>query len=217
MPGSAAHTVASPRSLDIFARLLIAGALVLGCGHVLERPLVQAILPAFNRAIPLIDDEFKILTTDIATEGPNRTVRFRLNLSRPISVGAKLIYPFGWGAVPAGGFQVTIDLAGVLQYCSLTVMIILAWPVKSWWEYGRRAAISVPLLGLLIFIDVPFTVLAESWGMIHAAADPGAMQPLMIWSRFLMGGGGLVLGILCGAVAVLVCARRQEPAAAGEH
>jgi hypothetical protein len=128
---------------------LIAGALVLWSAHLLERSLVQRMLPAFNRIIPLVDDEFTILTTDITQDGANESIRFRLNLSRPIAVGGQTIYPFGWGPIPPGGFQVAIVLGG-------------------------------------------------------------ALQPLMIWSRFLMGGGGLALGILFGGLAIAVAGRTMQ-------
>ncbi len=210
MPGSATRSAASPRPLELLARLLIAGALVLWSAHLVERSLVQRMLPAFNRIIPLVDDEFTILTTDITQDGANESIRFRLNLSRPIAVGGQTIYPFGWGPIPPGGFQVAIVLGGVLQYCLLLAILIFAWPVKRLQEYGLRVAIAVPLLAVLLFIDVPFTVLAELWGVIHAQADPGALQPLMIWSRFLMGGGGLALGILFGGLAIAVAGRTMQ-------
>ncbi len=94
--------------LELLARLLMAAVLILGGAHLFERTLVRSLLPAFSRTIPFLDDEFTVVATDITLEGPNNCVRFRLNLARPIVVGTRVLYPFGWGTRPAGGFQVTI-------------------------------------------------------------------------------------------------------------
>lgn len=207
MRGSTTRTVTWPRPLEIAARLLIAGMLVLWLTHAFGRALVEPMLPVFTSAITALDDEFKILATDISEEGPSETVRFRANLARPVEVGGRTFYPFGWGAIPVGGFQVTITVGGVLQYCALVVILAVAWPVARAREYCLRLAIIAPLMAVLLLVDVPLTVPGEMWNLIRAEVEPGGFQPLMIWSRFLMGGGGLALGIFFGGLAIALAAR----------
>jgi hypothetical protein len=43
-----------------------------------------------------------------------------------------------------------------------------------------------------------------------ASTCPNALQPLMIWSRFLMGGGGLALGVLFGGLAIALAASHKQ-------
>jgi len=207
MPGSSTRTAAWPQPVELLARLLIASALVLWLAHAFERALVEPMLPVFSSVIPALDDEFTILATDISEDGPSKAVRFRVNLARPVDVGGRTLYPFGWGTIPAGEFQVTITVGGVLQYCVLVFVLIFAWPVLRAREYCLRVAIAAPLMAVLLLVHVPLTVLAELWHGIRAETDPGGLQSLMIWSRFLMGGGGLALGVLFGGLAIALAAR----------
>jgi hypothetical protein len=215
MPGSTTRTAAWPRPLEIAARLLIASALVLWLTHAFGRALVEPMLPVFTRAIAALDGDFKILATDITQEGPSETVRFRANLARPVEVGGRTFYPFGWGATPVGGFQVTITVGGVLQYCALAIILVCAWPVARAREYCLRLAIIAPLMAVLLLVDVPLTVPGEMWNLIRADAEPDGFQPLMIWSRFLMGGGGHALGILFGGHSIALSARLSGHPTAG--
>jgi hypothetical protein len=181
--------------------------LVLWLAHAFGRALVAPMLSVFGSVIPVLDDEFTILATDISEEGPNEAVRFRANLARPIDVGGRTLYPFGWGEIPAGGVQVTITVGGILQYCALMVILVFAWPVVRAREYCLRIAIAAPLMAVLLLVHVPFTVLAELCSWTRMESTPSGLQPLMIWSRFLMGGGGLALGIFFGGLAIAVAAR----------
>jgi hypothetical protein len=189
-------------------RLAIASALVLWLSHTFERTFVQSMIPAFGAAILALDGNFTLLGIDISRDdGPNETLRIRANLAHPIKVAGRTLLPFGWGPMPEGGFQLTLALGGVLQYCALMLIVVLAWPAMRAWEFALRILIAAPLMAILLLIDVPFTVLAELWGAIHRNIDPQIFQPLMIWSRFLMGGGGLVLALLMAGIAIGLGAR----------
>jgi len=50
-------------------------------------------------------------------------------------------------------------------------------------------------------------VLADLRQWLRTETEPGGPQPLLIWSRFLMGGGGLALGILFGGLVIALAAR----------
>ena len=163
-------------------------------------------MPAFRGTIAVLSDEFTILSADIDRTGPSQVVRISANLSRPVEIGTVTVLPFGWGTMPAASFQVAMTTGGALQYCALMLILVLAWPAAGAREYLARAAIGAPLFTLLLVMPLPCTVLAELWNLVRADLEPGRAQPWMIWSRFLMGGGGLALGALCGAVTVALTA-----------
>jgi len=199
--------VAWPRPFELLARLLVAAALVLWPAHVFQRALVTPLLPLLGDAVVTFDDSLRLISVDVVSEPSGEVVRFRVNLAHPVEVAGYTVYPFGWGSAPRGGYQVRLTLGGVLQYPAFVLIAILAWPAKRAAEYGLRLFAAVPLMAVLLLVDTPSTVLAEVWGEIHAGIDARGFQPLMVWSRFLMGGGGLVLALLCAALAVVPAAQ----------
>jgi hypothetical protein len=212
MPGSAIPLGDLPRPLELLARTLLVAALVLGLSHVAARPVVTGLIPVYRAAISALDGSFDLTDIAIAHEGPSEVVRFRANLSRPLDVKGTTLYPSGWhGVVPEGGIEVHYTLDGALQYPALALILVLAWPARPK-ELFARLAVFVPIALMLLLIDVPSTVIAELWTGLEGMVDPDALPRWMIWSRFLMGGGGLLLGIVAAALDMAVAARLVRPA-----
>ena len=63
--------------------------------------------------------------------------------------------------------------------------------------YAYRA--SRALLALLLFADVPVSIVAGLWNGLRAQFDPHSYSLWMVWSRFLTGGGGLALACVFAA------------------
>jgi hypothetical protein len=204
-----------PAPLSLATRALLAALLVVGVGHFAQHRLISALLPAFSTAVWVLDDRFIIEETTVVHEGATENVRFLANLARPVVVGEHVIYPFGWQGRPLGGIRVRDDAAGVLLYASLMLIAVLAWPFRSAAELGTRIALSLAAALLLILIDVPTTVLAELWHALLSAREIGTAQDgWMIWSRYLMGGGGLVLAMLLAAACIALAGRLTRVRAA---
>jgi hypothetical protein len=89
-----------------------------------------------------------------------------------------------------------------MGYSLLTFIVVLAWPANRWQEWCIRALVFLPLALGLLLVNVATTFPAELWNPIHNEWVPDVTWPLLIWSRILMGGGGLVLGLACGAIAI---------------
>lgn len=194
----------SPRELAV--RLAVASVLILGVMHLLQRPAAEALIPVFRMAIQLLTDSFVINDARIAEHGASDTVRFRANLARPITLDGRTIYPFGWNGAPEGGFQVTYTVGGVWSYIALMLIVVFACPGLRAKEYELRLLLSVVPVAVLLLLDVPTTVLAELWNGIYDWADIHRLSGWVIWSRFLMGGGGYLIALLMAA-GVLVWAR----------
>jgi len=86
---------------------------------------------------------------------------------------------------------------------------------------NERVTLSPPLIAILLLIDVPFTVAAELWNGLYQDYAPHEICVLMVWSRFLMGGGGYMLAILFAGIAISAANRISVPGFApklrGEH
>lgn len=208
MRGSHTQAAPWPRPLDLTARALLSTVLVLVVVQVVGRPLVRAMLPVISTVIPLLDPRFDITDVRLARFGADEVVRVRGNLSRPLLIGTRIIDPFGWNGVPAGGLQTTYTVGGVLEYGALLLILVLAWPARSALELASRVALALPCAAVLPMLIVPLTVVAEFRhgleSLLLAPSPPGAW---LIASRYLMGGGGWVIA-LTAAVLCIALARR---------
>jgi len=209
-----------PEPSRLFVRCLLAATVILWLVHAAGPGLTAPMLPWFNRVVAAIDDSFTIRGSEIAKRHGADIVRFHADLAHPIQIGGGTLYPQTAGT-GVSQLQVTVTVGGVLQSCALMLIIILAWPLLSVQaasgpaasqaavseqtrteaalcarEYAARIAISVPLLAVLLLADVPLSVDAELWNLLREQLEPDRAQPLMIWNRFLMGGGGFALALL---------------------
>lgn len=185
-----------PNPLHLFLRLCVVSLLVLWPAYLYQRTLVTPLLPLIESTVKAAQHTFAINSVDIATEGPNEVVRLRANLAAPTYVHGRTFSPIeGW-------FEVTLTAGGVLQYSLMVLIVILSWPASHWKIWRRRILIALPLMLGLLLLNVAITFPAELWAPIHDEWIPDQVSPLLVSSRFLMGGGGLVLGLVCGTIAV---------------
>jgi hypothetical protein len=190
--------------LKLFLRVLIASGIVLGLAHTTQSPLTAALLPLIKQSIASVQDDFTTQSLDLVQDGASEKVRLRANLTRPVEIGGRMFYPIGHGTSHTGGFQVLMTVGGVLSYSLLTLIVALAWPVNTWRTLLKRIAMTAPLMLLLVFINVTITFPAELWTPIHNEWVPDITWPLLQWSKILMGGGGLMLGLLFGGIAIVL-------------
>lgn len=192
---------AMPNPLRLGARLIVASIVVLWLALQYQRALVDPLLPAFRVVLTAVQTDFSILGVEVSRAGTREAVRLRANLAHPIYVAGTKVNPIdGW-------FEVTLTVGGVLSYSLLTLIVVLAWPFVFWREFLLRMLIALPLMVALILVNVAVTFPAELWFPIHGNLVPDETWPLLVWSRILMGGGGLVAGIMMGALAIMLAAR----------
>jgi hypothetical protein len=196
-----------PRPLEVCARAVVATGLVLAlslsCGKWIVRPL----LPMLAATVPRLDERFTVQGVDLLDDPAGERVELQANLAFPVTVRGTVIEPFGTGDMPPGGFLVTETVGGTLQYVDLLAIIALAWPAMGWREHLARWLSAMPLCFALVVLQLPATFAAELWGGVVEPLAPGLVSPLMVWSRFLMGGGGFALALLFGAIAIAASKR----------
>lgn len=202
MSGSAqTHNLPNPAKLAL--RFLIVSAAVFWLTHTLAKPFAELLLPTLRQLLALFGGDFKILDLDIVRDGPGDVLRLKADVADVIFIGDNAIRPF---SDRQGWMQVTLAVGGILQHSAFLLIILLAWPARSM-EFVIRVALALPLIGLLIFINLPFTLLAELWFPLHDDYAPDEFWLLLGWSRFLMAGGGLVIAMLLAMAAISVARR----------
>lgn len=208
MHGSPVKPELFPRPDRLALRLLIAGALILWPAFSLQAKLVQPILPLMGAAVELFSPDVRVLDVALSRDGANQTVRFKLNFARPVSVGAYTVRPYGWPGMPNGAIEVNLGVTSLLQYASLLLILVAAWPREDLQELGARLLISVPLALALVLLPAAWTALSLLWGPFQAELAPQETWPILIWSRFLSGGGGLMIAGILSLVTIVLGRRR---------
>jgi len=191
----------SPHKLLL--RLIVVGAGVLLLAHHYQRALLTPLLPLIQSTLTHVQDDFTIQSLDIVENGPNEVLRLHANLARPTYISGRMFYPIGWQSAAEGGYEIRLTVGGTIQYSLLILIVVLAWPAGHWRVALTRLLFALPLMLLNTAITFP----AELWNPIHEEWLSDITWPLLVASKMLMGGGGLILGLLCGAGIIAATSR----------
>ncbi|HKT73403.1 MAG TPA: hypothetical protein VJQ47_10965 [Steroidobacteraceae bacterium] len=169
--------------------------------HLGRHAIVEPLIPVYIGTIRLLSPEFTVQSVDVAPEGAAETLGVRTNLSVPLLYAGRTLLPFGWNGSPGGGIEVGLSLEGLLEYPAMLFIAVLAWPASTRREFALRIGLAIPAAALLL-LEAPLTVVAELWAILRDDYDPQGYCGWMIFSRFLMGGGGLALAIVLAGLIV---------------
>jgi hypothetical protein len=201
------------RPRKVLARLALSTLAVLWLGHAGSTALVNSLLPLFRAEVMALDDNLSIESLEQIEDGPNRAIRMRANLQRPIRRDDRVIYPLGWLPHTAGIYQVYLNTIGVLQAPAILLIVVLSWPHRSWNELLVRMAVTAPLLLVLLSLDSPAELLGN---FRHAVLRPvNGFSVMFAWARFLEGGGNCALALAFAGSAIALAARGAGSRAAG--
>ena len=203
------RSIGFPNPLQLVGRLAAVSIAVLSLSHFCAHAIVEPLLPMIRSTVGFLESDFTILGVDFDRDGQSESIRVRANFSHPVYIAGRMLHPMGWDPHTAGWMQVNITLGGVVQYCLLTLILVVAWPAKNRDEFALRLIVALPLMSLSLFVHVPFTILAELWFPIHHDFAPGEFWPLLAWSRFLMGGGGFAIAFSMALASIAIAARRS--------
>jgi hypothetical protein len=199
-----------PRLTELTIRLVVVGVLLVAAARLGQTPLIRPLLPIYGGTVTLLAPQFTLQSLDLV-ESRAPALRLRANLLEPVEFAGRTVVPVGWlGTGPQGGYQVSLAMTGLLQYPTLMLLILLAWPATDLKELGIRVLLGIPMAALLLLTEAPTTMVAELWSIVRDQADPRATCYWMVWSRFLMGGGGLLIAGMLGAAAVVVAQRQRS-------
>lgn len=195
--------------LQLFIRVVLATVLVLGVGHWMQRGVLQGLSPAIRWTVEAVQDDFHISSVQFAAKGQSQVLRMGAQLSKPLQVEGRWLYPQNWLGAPVGapqvsGLQVELTAGGTLSYSLMVFIVVLAWPAAGLRVLVCRLLWAMPLSALLLAVNVSTLFPAELWTLVHDTLAPQALWPLLVWSRMFMGGVGLVLAVGAGFLAVVL-------------
>ena len=188
-------------------RFAVVSIIVLVLAHLFRQELVAPLTPVIHDTVRLVAPEFSLVSQDIVQQGRNEVLRVRANLSVPMEYAGHQLNPFGWNGTPAGGYQISMTLGGILQYAAFMLIVVLAWPLNGFKDLVVRCILWMPLALVLFILDTPLTVIAELWNGLRNHFAPDSPCGWMVWARFLQGGGGFMLAALMGMLVIAASAR----------
>jgi hypothetical protein len=196
-----------PKPLVLLARFALTLSLLLGLAFSVQQSLLLGLVPLIKAAVQFVLPDFHVVGVDVVTNGHGQVLRLLARLNEPQHINDHWIYPQGWLGAPSGSqqvsaFQVDLTSGGTLSYSLLVFTLVLAWPAKGAAIVVRRLFWALMLALLLLLVNVMTTFAAEVWALLHDVLAPREIWPLLVWSKMLMGGVGLMLSVASGALAI---------------
>lgn len=197
-----AAVVPSWHPRQVILRLALAAAALLSTGGVFGAAFVESCLPAYRFVFERVAGEFRIQSLTLDREGADHVVRVRVTLKPILVLDGKVSTPD-----PRGTANASTLMAHALLGPMLALLTAFAWPVRRSAEIAWRLLLAAPLAGLLVVIDVPCVLAAELWEIVIDGLAPNTFSPLVLWKKFLQGGGRQALGVAMGLAGVALSAR----------
>ena len=180
----------------VLGRGLAALLLLTALASVAQPRLIAGLIPLWRLAIETLEPDFRVVDMRATAS----EIELLVTPARIIIVGTRAI-------VPEGSEQAAASMSRGNVWLLLTVFLVtlVAWPLvkplRPAREWSLRLALGLPLLGLLLLLDAPITLLGPLRSLITGMASAEA-DIWVIGARFLRGGGRYLVAI---AGAALIC------------
>ena len=161
--------------------------------------LVDAMLAPWRATLEWLEPDFKVVELRSGATASETLIELVVTPARVILVNGRAI-------VPEGSEMAAASMSRGTAWLTLTVFLValVAWPVaRPAAEWPLRVLLGLPMLGALLLIDVPVTLLGPLRAMV-AGGSSVDFEPWITGSRFLRGGGRFLLAIGLAAAACLV-------------
>jgi hypothetical protein len=172
--------------------------------------VVEALLPAVQSEMALINGDFTILSMGANNDGSTHTIRLRADVAHTIFVRGIPIRPMGDRPGALGWYQVDLAADGVLQSALLFLIAVLGWPMSSLRQMRIRILLAVPLVALLISLELPLELLGNLQEVVARQVDPDGFRLIFAWDKFLDGGGNLALALAAASAVVTFSAESMS-------
>lgn len=194
------------RLLAAASRAAIAMALCTAVWVSFGQAIATAALPCLQWAYETIDSQHSVRRLELAgqgaVQGRDRVILLEVRPNSVVLVGRQAVrtQADGWA-------RVTVLVAYLWQSISLALVVVACWPAACAREWLARCATLFVLLPPMVMADLPFVLAAEVWRNYQPLFARGELQPLLVWSDLLQGGGRFVLAGVVGAIACGLGAR----------
>jgi hypothetical protein len=194
-------TLRWPHPVELLLRALLATAVLVWLAQAAAAELVSGLRPLLGWALDHLAADFRVLSLDFVDDRGNRALTALAQLDHVLQVGGRVIVPDG-----VSSLRVSSTVGIILQPLWVGAALLLAWPAISWVEALSRLMVAPPLLLLALLLDTPLAFSVRMWHTVLQAHDVPHDSPLLWWNTWLNGGGRLALGLVAGALALVLAA-----------
>jgi hypothetical protein len=209
MRGSITASVLQQRPLELAVRAVLAFGIAIGLSAWLGSMLLDALLPSYERVVHRLDRRYRIDLTLSHQTGHDRIGGDLVVLGRATVM--KTFVVFGANKfimVEPGTVLLCSTATGLLmQPATMIFGLLLGWPVRSVREALVRGSLGSMLLALWMLLGIPLSLWVYFHDIPVRAFVPNEVSFLTIFGKFLLNGGGLVLGALLATGALALADR----------
>jgi hypothetical protein len=186
-------------------RVLVIACVLIPLAALSASALADILLPAYRLVFGWLAPEFRLLSLETGVEGAHRVLTARVTIADILVIGQHVIHPDARGVAAT-----STPLAHALHMPLTAMLIALALPRSAKHRALSMLAATAVTLPLLPF-DLSAVLAANLWQLLIDQHNPGAVSPLLLWARFLEGGGRWLLGALIGVAACTWPALPKHP------
>lgn len=210
MPGSITANLLEKRPLELALRAVLAFGIALWLSVAFGPMLLDALLPLYERAVHLLDDHYRIdfaLTrlTGHDKIGGDLVVLGHATVERTFMVfGAETRVML----VPGESLTCSTAIGVLMQPATVMLGVLLGWPARGAREVLIRWSLGLMLLALWLLLGIPVWLWISFQDIPIRAYAPDAFSVMTAIGKFLLNGGGVMLGASLGAGAIAAAGSR---------
>jgi len=209
MPGSITADLLEKRPLELAVRAVLAFGIALWLSVVLSPMLLDALLPFYEQLVHLLDDHYRIDFALTRLTGHNKIGGDLVVLGHAAVERTFMVFGADTTVTLVPGESLTSSTAiGVLMQPAIVMLgLVLGWPVRGTREVLMRGLLGLTLLALWVILGIPAWLWISFQDIPIRAYSPDAFSVMTAIGKFLLNGGGVVLGALLGAGAIAAAKR----------
>jgi hypothetical protein len=189
------------RAAAAVAARALAIALLVAVAIAIAPSALRASGVAWATVLEGLAPDFRVISLGPLRAGGTAVVQAEVTLARTLHLGGRVQAPH-----PQGRAWAQVPASQPLQGPVLALAVALAWPLghgqRRVAELAVRAAVALPLAGLLWLVDTPLALAASLWRLVLGFMAAGSGSPLVAAADLMTDGGRLALGTTVGLVAV---------------
>jgi hypothetical protein len=209
MPGSATANLLHKSPLELAVRAGLAFGIALWLSALVGPAILEGLRHYYETIVYQLDDRYWVNFTLTYQNGHNKLGSDLVLLGRAEVMKAFTVSAAGKVFTLQAGQALSSSTAiGILMQPAIMLLgILLTWPLASVKEALARGAFSTMALAFWLFVGIPLSLWIYFYDIPIRAFVPSEVLLSTIIGKFLLNGGGLVLGGLLAAAA-LASARR---------
>ncbi len=209
MPGSITADLLEKWPLELAVRAVLSFGLALWLSVGLSPVLLDTLLPFYEQFVHLLDDHYRIDFVLSHLTGHNKIGGDLVVLGHAAVERTFMVFGAGTTVTLVPGESLTSSTAiGVLMQPAIVMLgLLLGWPVRGAREVLMRGLLGLTLLALWVILGIPTWLWITFQDIPIRAYSPDAFSVMTAIGKFLLNGGGVVLGALLGAGAIAAARR----------